>query len=40
MAPCIVRMAAVNMDAGACAAVGGQVLMLIKWGTECVCMCV
>lgn len=30
IAPRIVRMAAVNIDAGVCAAVGGQVLMLIK----------
>lgn len=33
-------MAAVNMDAGVCAAVGGQVLMLIKWERVPVCMCV
>lgn len=31
IAPCTARMAAVNMDAGVRAAVGGQVLMLIKW---------
>lgn len=31
-------MAAVNMDAGVCAAVGGQVLMLIKWERVPVCV--
>lgn len=42
IALCIVRMAAVNMDAAVCAAVGGQVLMLIKWERvpACMCMCV
>lgn len=30
-------MAAVNMDAGVCAAVGRQVLMQMKWGCVCVC---
>lgn len=42
IALCIARMAAVNMDVGACAAVGGQVLMLIKWEgvcSVCVCLC-